>query len=136
MADCQTFVTVLCVGSAASVNGPVIFVPKGKEVLWCFKGDRLHSIYGLVEGSCVIPNKNDYIDDDTWLKVVKRLAPAIRKMKRIQDHPDWYCNFTYDGFKLHVNVTKAIEIFIENKIDVVKEECGTSYTNQSYDQMQ
>ena len=136
VADCRTSVTVLRVGSAAGVNGPVVFVPKGREVPRRFRGDRLHSVYGLPEGSCVIPNKNGYMDDDTWLKVVEILAPAIRKMKGIRDHPDWYCNLTYDGFKSHVNVTRALEIFAENKVDVVKEEGGASDTNQSYDQMQ
>eukprot|EP00957_Ditylum_brightwellii_P163268 12432056-Ditylum_brightwellii.AAC.1 len=64
------------------------------------------------------------MDDDTWLKVVEILAPAIRKTKGIRDHPSWYCSLTYDGFKSHVNVTRALEIFVENKVDVVKEEGG------------
>eukprot|EP00957_Ditylum_brightwellii_P109180 8328407-Ditylum_brightwellii.AAC.1 len=64
------------------------------------------------------------MDDDTWLKVVEILAPANRKMKGIRDHPDWYCNLMYDGFKLHVNITRTLEIFAENKVDVVKEEDG------------
>eukprot|EP00957_Ditylum_brightwellii_P193176 14709085-Ditylum_brightwellii.AAC.1 len=57
-------------------------------------------------------------------------------MKGIQDHPDWYCNLTYDGFKSHVNVTRVLEIFAENKVDVAKEEGNASDTNQSYNQMQ
>ena len=36
--------------------------------------------YGLPEGSCVIPNKASYMDDETWAKVVKVVAPGIRKM--------------------------------------------------------
>eukprot|EP00957_Ditylum_brightwellii_P060836 4618680-Ditylum_brightwellii.AAC.1 len=60
------------------------------------------------------------MDDDTWLKVVEILAPAIRKMKGIRDHPDWYCNLMYDGFKSHVNVTRALEIFAEKKFMLLK----------------
>ena len=36
--------------------------------------------YGFPEGSCVIPNKAAYMDDETWTKVVKVVAPGIRKM--------------------------------------------------------
>ncbi len=63
------------------MNGPVIFIPQGKEVNRCFAGDKLHIIYGLPEGSCVIPNASGYMDDETWLKVVEVLAPAMRKME-------------------------------------------------------
>ena len=37
--------------------------------------------YGFSEGSCAITNKPSYMDDETWKKVVKVVAPAIRKMK-------------------------------------------------------
>ena len=37
--------------------------------------------YGFKEVSCVIPNKSVYMDDETWVKVVKLSAPSIRKMK-------------------------------------------------------
>ena len=36
--------------------------------------------YGLPEGSFVIPNKSAYMDDKTWAKVVKVVAPGIRKV--------------------------------------------------------
>ena len=39
------------------------------------------NIYGFTEGSCVITNKAVYMDDETWEKVVKLVAPDIRKMK-------------------------------------------------------
>ena len=29
----------------------------------------------------MIPNKSAYMDDDTWVKVTKVVAPGIRKMK-------------------------------------------------------
>ena len=37
--------------------------------------------YGFPEGSFVIPNKAAYMDDETWAKVVKVVAPGIRKMR-------------------------------------------------------
>ena len=36
--------------------------------------------YVLPEGSFVIPNKSAYLDDETWAKVVKVVAPGIRKV--------------------------------------------------------
>ena len=41
------------------------------------RDNNLVTKYGLPEGSCVIPNKAAYVDDETWSKVV---APGIRKM--------------------------------------------------------
>ena len=43
-------------------------------------GPSSHMKYGFLEGSCVIPNKAAYMDDETWEKVVKVVAPGIRKM--------------------------------------------------------
>ena len=44
------------------------------------KDNNLVTKYGFPEGSCVIPNKAAYVDDETWAKVVKVVAPGIRKM--------------------------------------------------------
>jgi hypothetical protein len=63
------------------VNGPVVFLTKGKEIHRQFAGDRLHRVYGLPKGSCVIPTPNGYMDDEAWLKVVKIVAPALRQME-------------------------------------------------------
>ena len=73
-------ITVLRVGSAAGVNVPMIFLAKGTNVHPRLRGNNLGNRYGLTEGSCVIPNKSAYMDDETWAKVVKVLAPVIGKM--------------------------------------------------------
>ena len=53
------------------MNGPVIFLAKGKKFHPRLRVNNLVTIYGLPEGSCVIPNKtieevlfvgNEYID--------------------------------------------------------------------------
>ena len=44
------------------------------------RDNNLVTKYGLPEGSCVIPNKAAYMDDETWEKVMKVVAPGIRKM--------------------------------------------------------
>ena len=63
------------------MNGTVIFLAKGKKVHPRLRVNNLVTKYGFPEGSCVIPNKASYMDDETWSKVVKVVAPGIRKMK-------------------------------------------------------
>ena len=78
--DSRFSITALRVGSAAGLNGPVIFMEKGTKVHHRLKGTNFVTRYGLPEGSCVIPNKAAYMDDKTWEKVAKVVAPGIRKM--------------------------------------------------------
>ena len=78
--DSRFSITFLQVRSAACVNGPVIFLVKVERVHPRLRGNNLVTKYGLPEGSCVIPNKAAYMDDETWEKVVKLVAPGIRKM--------------------------------------------------------
>ena len=51
----------------------------------------------------------------------------------IHDLPKWWDFLAYYGFKSHVNVTKGLEKFVEERIRVGKEEAGTSAFNQAYD---
>ena len=44
------------------------------------RANNLVTKYGLPEVYCVIPNKAAYVVDKTWAKVVKVVAPGIRKM--------------------------------------------------------
>ena len=76
-------ITVLRVGNTAGVNGPVIFLEKVKKVHPRLRGTNLVTRYGLPEVSCVIPKKASKMDDETWEKLVKVVAPGIRKMKVI-----------------------------------------------------
>ena len=78
--DSRFSITVLRVGSAAGLNGPVIFLAKGKNLHPRLKGTNLATRSGFPEVFCVIPNKASYMDDETWAKVVKVVAPGIRKM--------------------------------------------------------
>ena len=53
----------------------------GKKVHPRLRGKNLATRYGFTEVSCVIPNKASYMDDETWEKVLKVVAPGIRKMR-------------------------------------------------------
>lgn len=135
--DGRCSITCGRLGSAGGTKGPVIFLAAGqKEPPRTFAGTKYVDKYGLPEGSCVLMNETAYMDYETWLKVVKRLAPAIWKMPYIRDHPDWWAFVTFDGFKLNVNVTEALKEFHDNKIKAATEEGGTSVLNQAYDQEQ
>ena len=63
------------------MNGPVIVLTKGTKVHPRIGCINLLTKYGFPERSCVIPNKVAYMDDETSAKVVKVVAPGIRKMK-------------------------------------------------------
>ena len=67
------------------MNVPVIFMEKGTKVHPRLKGNNLVTRYGFPKVSHVIPNKAAYMDDETWEKVAKVIAPGIRKMKGIND---------------------------------------------------
>ena len=62
------------------MNVTVIFLEKGTKVHPRLRGNTLVTKYGLPEGRCVIQNKAAYMDENTWVKVVKVVAPVIRKM--------------------------------------------------------
>ena len=63
------------------MNGPVIFLEEGTSVQPRLRGTNLVTRYRFPEGSCDIPNKAAYMDDETWEKVVKLADPVIRKKK-------------------------------------------------------
>ena len=62
------------------MNDPVIFLAKETIAHQRMRGNNSVTKYGFPEGPCVIPNKASYMDDDNWAKVVKVVAPGIRKM--------------------------------------------------------
>ena len=45
------------------------------------RGKNFSTRYGFPEVYCDIPNKESYMDDETWLGVVKVVAPCIGKIK-------------------------------------------------------
>ena len=59
----------------------MIFIANGTKVHPRLRGVNLVTQYKLLEGSCVIPNKAAYMDDETWEKVMKVVTPGIIKIK-------------------------------------------------------
>ena len=87
------------------MNGPVIFMAKGTKVHPRLRGNNLVTKYGFPEGSCVIPNKAAYMDDGTWAKVVKLVAPGIRKMA-VSNFSFVCSNLFYSYLTLHLCYSK------------------------------
>ena len=85
-------ITCVRIGSAGGSNVPITFLAKGNKgnesVNKIYRHNRLNTVYNLPEGSSVICNDTAYMDDETWLKVAKTVAPGIPKMPFIRDHPD------------------------------------------------
>ena len=73
--DSMFSIKSLRVGSTAGVNGLLIYVSNGTKVHLRLIRKNLVNRYGYKEGSCVIPNKGAYMDNDNWTKVVKLVAP-------------------------------------------------------------
>ena len=65
------------------MNFPVIFLKKVTKLHPRIIGNNLVTIYVFPEVSCVFPNKASYMDYETLEKVMKVVAPGIRKMKVI-----------------------------------------------------
>ena len=87
------------------MNSPVIFLAKGTKVHTRLRGNNLVTKYGFPEGSCVIPNKAAYMDDETWAKVVKVVACVIRKMAVI--NVDFVCSILFSTYlTLHLFSSK------------------------------
>ena len=132
--DSRISITAVRCGNTADENGPVVFIASGQNMNSMFSKHRLKNTYSLPEGSTILTNDSAYMDDATWLRCVEVMAPGIRVMLVIRDHPDWWVCLTLDGFKSHVNVDEALKKFASVKIRIVKEEAGTSHVNQPYDQ--
>ncbi len=91
------------------------------------------NFHSVPPGSLVVATPNAYTTNETWCEIAPKLAKGIRCMPVIKDHPNWKVCLTLDGFSSHL-VPKALPVFTDAKIEVVKEEGDTSAVNQPYDQ--
>lgn len=95
-ADSKVSITILRVGSAAGIDGPIIFLVEGKSIDIKPLKD-LPKNFGCPIGSCVLPTPTAYMTDDAWKEVVPHLIEGIRAMEGIKDYPEFKCMLTFDG---------------------------------------
>ena len=85
-------------------------------------------------GSHIEMTPSAYMTDEVYLKIVPRLAAGIWKMPIIKDHLNWWVLISLDGYRLHINIHEANQIFADHKILIIKEQGDSSQVNQAYDQ--
>jgi hypothetical protein len=75
-----------------------------------------------------------YMTDEVWIETAERVALGIRCMPKIEDHGDWWCLLSADGFGSHLKI-EALETFAKHQILVIREESDSSQVCQPYDQI-
>jgi hypothetical protein len=132
-AESRTSITVYRVGSAAGKDGPTGFLPPG---LRCKHGytDKFLIENGAAVGSTIIMTPTGYMTEEAWDEMAQPMAAGIRQMDVIKDNPEWWVVKIIDGYGPHVSSVRAMEIYQQHKILLLKEEGDSSHVNQSYDQ--
>ena len=82
MADCRESITVVRVGSSSGVDGPRVYLAKGKEIeLNSFKDFTAN--YKAPHGSHIVMTPIAYMTDEAWRELVPKLCEGIRAMDRV-----------------------------------------------------
>ena len=74
-----------------------------------------------------------FMTDEAWRTMAAEMCQGIREMPVINDHPNLWCMLSLDGFGSHL-CPKALQIFADYFILVIKEEGDASQVCQAYDQ--
>lgn len=135
LADNRDSITTVRIGSAAGIDGPRVYLAKGKTIEHrsMINSEIFCENYGAPAGSCVQMTPSAYMTDEAWRSCVPIICKGIRQMEGIRDHPDWWVVFSLDGYGSHLD-SEALQAFSEHKILVIKEEGDTSQVCQAYDQ--
>ena len=129
----RTSATVYRVGSSAGATGPTAFLPPGKQLRIGYD-DRFLVRFGAPKGSTIAMTPTGYMTEEAWLEIAPKIAEGIRQMPVVCDRRDWWVIKVIDGFGPHCSSARAMEIYYEQKILLVKEEGDTSHACQAYDQ--
>eukprot|EP00956_Cyclotella_meneghiniana_P008732 scaffold11931_cov56-Cyclotella_meneghiniana.AAC.4 len=131
LADSRDSITVVRCGSAAGVDGPRIYLAKGKDIeLQAFKNFTAN--FDAPAGSCIEMTPSAYMTDEAWTNIGPSLCKGIRAMKGVQ--ADCWVVLSLDGFGSHLTPDQLL-VFSDYKILVIKEEGDTSQVCQAYDQI-
>ncbi len=115
--DSQDSIMNVRIGSAAGTEGPCIFLAKGKSLKThpSFKPDNFTKSYKSPPGSHIVMTPSVYVTDMAWIEMAERVALGIQCMPKIEDHGDWWCLLSVDGFGSHLK-TDALETFGNHRI--------------------
>ena len=130
--DNRASITITRCGLASGDEGPRYFLVKADKIEnKALKGD-FSKKHGGPPGSKVIPTPNAYMTDKTWNEMSTAFAKALRKLPVVRKYPDLWMTLTLDGFGSHLQ-GRALQVFADHKILIVKEEGDTSQVCQAYD---
>ena len=129
----RTSTTVYRVGSTAGATGPTAFLPPGKQRKAGYT-DAFLVKHGAPPGSTIVMTPTGYMTEDAWVEMAPSIAGGIRKLDIIKDMPQWWALKIIDGFGAHTSSERAMEIYAEQKILLLKEDADTSHACQMYDQ--
>ena len=131
ISDSRDSITVVRIGSAANVDGPRIYLAKGKEIeLPAFRNFTKNFV--APPGSCIEMTPSAYMTDEAWRNIGPKMCEGIRSMNGVRK--DCWVVFSLDGFGSHLDAEQLL-VFSEYKILVIKEEGDTSQISQAYDQI-
>jgi hypothetical protein len=131
--DSRDSISMVRLGNAAGTPCPTIYIIDAEYRKSGHSDAWLVSV-GNAPGSTVMTNSCGYIDDLTWLRVAKWLAPRIRALPVIRDHPTWWVRLHMDGLRQHSSIFQANFIFASFKIWIIIELPHSSDLNQVFDQ--
>ena len=131
--DSRDSVTCVRIGSAGGTEGPRVYLGSGQKLQYKSLKD-FRKNHKSPPGSHIKMTPSAYMTDQAWREIVHDMCKGIRAMPKIEDHKDWWCLLSLDGFGSHLDAS-ALEIFAEYKILVIKEEGDSSQVCQAYDQL-
>eukprot|EP00966_Prymnesium_polylepis_P311659 7201433-Prymnesium_polylepis.1 len=132
-ADSRTSVTLYRLGNCAGDDGPTGFLPPGHRRKPAYTDEFLVK-HGASPGSCIVMTKTGYMTEEAWVEMAPKMVTGIRAMPVVKDMPNWWVLKIIDGFGPHTSSEKAMQIYWDAKILLLKEEADSSHINQSYDQ--
>ncbi len=133
--DSRLSITVVRIGSAAGIEGPRIYLGKGKEDPPShMKKGNFSSRYTAPPGSYVKMTPNAYMTNEVWDELAADISEGIRACPGVRENPELWVVLSIDGFGSHLQGC-ALQVFHTYRILVIKEEGDTSQVSQAYDQM-
>lgn len=129
--DSRTSITLYRVGSVDG-NGPTAFLMNGERRRVGYTDDFLVK-HGAAVGSVLVMTESGYMTESAWDEIAPHMAKGIRASPYVAMNPDWWALKIVDGFGAHTSTLKAMQVYHDAKIMVLKEEGDSSHVNQAYD---
>ena len=125
-------ISKLTTANAEGKLAPEYYLMKGERCKSGFTDEWLVE-QGAPNGSRIFMTPRGGMNGDIWIKCVKRLAPAMRKMSPYLDGTEKNTILFLDGFDCHSMSIEALKIFREYRIFVIKMPSHSSGNLQALD---